>query len=112
MAYTRMCWYSDTPDGNWVIDFAPQYPSLLIATGGAGHAFKFLPVMGELIRGRLEGHLPVNLVKKWSITREAGDGDADRKGRLGRQPLVLGDLTTLEELGPLAPNGDKRQARL
>lgn len=40
MAYTRMCWYSDTPDGNFVIDYAPQYPSLLIASGGAGHAFK------------------------------------------------------------------------
>lgn len=39
MAYTRMCWYSDTPDGNFVIDYA-RYPSLLIASGGAGHAFK------------------------------------------------------------------------
>ncbi|BEI80305.1 hypothetical protein CcaverHIS002_0108340 [Cutaneotrichosporon cavernicola] len=112
MAYTRMCWYSDTPDGNWVIDFAPQYPSLLIASGGAGHAFKFLPVMGELIRGRLEGHLPTNLVKKWAINREVPLVDLDRDGRPGRQPLVLGDLTTLEELGPLAPNAEKRESRL
>lgn len=38
VTYTRMCWYSDVVDGNWVIDYAK--PSLLIASGGSGHAFK------------------------------------------------------------------------
>ena len=35
-----MCWYSDVVDGDWVIDYSPKHPSLLFATGGAGHAFK------------------------------------------------------------------------
>jgi hypothetical protein len=34
-----MCWYSDVVDGDWVIDYT-KYPSLLIAAGGSGHAFK------------------------------------------------------------------------
>lgn len=101
MAFTRMCWYSDTPDGNFVIDFAPQYKSLLIASGGAGHAFKFLPVMGEVIHARLEGRLAPNLQKKWAITRHIEAVNSDREGRPGRAPLVLSDLTTAEDLGPL-----------
>lgn len=40
VAFTRMCWYSDVVDGDWVIDYSPKHPSLLFATGGAGHAFK------------------------------------------------------------------------
>lgn len=68
--------------------------------------------MGEMIKGRLEGTLPPNLVKKWSITRKFGNVDADREGRPGRQPLVLSDFVTLEELGPLADNAEQRQAKL
>ncbi|WVQ81935.1 hypothetical protein IAT38_004062 [Cryptococcus sp. DSM 104549] len=64
IAFTRMCWYSDVVDGDWVIDFAPQYPSLLFATGGAGYGFKFLPIMGDLIRSRLEGTLAPELAHK------------------------------------------------
>lgn len=43
IAYTRMCWYSDVVDGDWVIDYSPEYPALMIASGGAGHAFKVGP---------------------------------------------------------------------
>ena len=37
---TRLCWYLDTPDENWVIDEVADHSSLFIATGGSGHAFK------------------------------------------------------------------------
>nr|POF13352.1 l-pipecolate oxidase [Quercus suber] len=46
---TRICWYTDTPNGNWLIDYHPQYENLFIATGGSGHGYKFLPVIGERI---------------------------------------------------------------
>ena len=52
---TRLCWYADTPTGDFVVDFHPGCEGLLIATGGSGHAFKFLPVMGDLVVKRLEG---------------------------------------------------------
>jgi len=99
MAYTRMCWYSDTPDSNFVIDFAPQYKSVLIASGGAGHGFKFLTVIGECIHSRLENRLPPHLTQKWRINRPLPEYDDDRHGML-RQPLVLDHLTTQRDLGP------------
>lgn len=40
VTFTRMCYYSDVVDGDWVFDYCPKYSSLLFATGGAGHAFK------------------------------------------------------------------------
>ena len=37
---TRLCWYTDTPDSNWLIDWHPEMQGLLLATAGCGHAFK------------------------------------------------------------------------
>lgn len=32
----RLCWYTDTPEGNFVVDDHPSIDGLFIATGGAG----------------------------------------------------------------------------
>lgn len=107
MAYTRMCWYSDTPDSDFVIDFAPGYKSMLIASGGAGHGFKFLPVLGECIHARLEGRLPPHLTKKWRINRPLQEFCTDRHG-MRRQPLVLDHLITGSDMEALP----SREAKL
>lgn len=53
---TRVCWYSDTPTGDFIVDWVPRYgKSLFVASGGSGHAFKFLPVLGESVLDRMEG---------------------------------------------------------
>lgn len=46
---TRLCPYCDTADGRFLIDRDPRRPGLMLATGGSGHAFKFAPVLGELV---------------------------------------------------------------
>ncbi|KAM0284035.1 hypothetical protein ACHAQH_002230 [Verticillium albo-atrum] len=33
---TRLCWYTDTPEGNFVVDDHPEVEGLFIATGGSG----------------------------------------------------------------------------
>jgi glycine/D-amino acid oxidase-like deaminating enzyme len=45
----RLCVYGDTRDGHFWIARHPQRPNLTVAAGGSGHAFKFAPVLGELI---------------------------------------------------------------
>lgn len=32
----RLCWYTDTPEGDFVADHHPRVPGLFLATGGAG----------------------------------------------------------------------------
>jgi sarcosine oxidase/L-pipecolate oxidase len=38
--YTRICFYSDSEDENWVIDHLPGVKGLVVASGDSGHAFK------------------------------------------------------------------------
>lgn len=45
----RICTYCDTVDGNFWIARHPANPKLVVATGGSGHAFKFAPVLGDII---------------------------------------------------------------
>jgi len=49
LAQTRVCVYCDTRDGHFWIDRDPARPRLVVATGGSGHAFKFAPILGDLI---------------------------------------------------------------
>lgn len=46
---TRMCWYTDSQDGDFFMTRIPGQPDLFVATGGSGHAFKFLPVIGNVM---------------------------------------------------------------
>ncbi|NVB85623.1 MAG: FAD-dependent oxidoreductase [Kofleriaceae bacterium] len=49
IVYRRLCVYCDTVDGHFWIARHPTRENLVVATGGSGHAFKFAPVLGELI---------------------------------------------------------------
>lgn len=32
----RLCWYTDTPKGNFIVDYHSEYSNVLLATGGSG----------------------------------------------------------------------------
>ena len=38
-----------SPDGPFIVDRHPEHPQVAFFTGCSGHAFKFAPVLGELI---------------------------------------------------------------
>jgi len=61
----RICWYTDTPRGDWIIDHHPNYDGLFVATGGSGHAYKFLPVVGEKIVDCMLGKREGELAERW-----------------------------------------------
>lgn len=67
---TRICWYTDTPTGDFLIDHHPSYSGLFLATGGSGHGFKFLPVLGEKIVAAIDGELEDELKGLWSWKEE------------------------------------------
>jgi sarcosine oxidase len=45
----RVCLYTNTPDGHFVIDRHPAAPQVLIASACSGHGFKFAPAVGEAV---------------------------------------------------------------
>jgi glycine/D-amino acid oxidase-like deaminating enzyme len=55
ITYTRVCLYCDTTDGHFWIAPDPERDWLVVATGGSGHAFKFAPLLGDLIADAVDG---------------------------------------------------------
>jgi sarcosine oxidase len=45
---TRVCLYTDTPDGDFVIDRHPAHPEVVVLSPCSGHGFKFASAIGEL----------------------------------------------------------------
>ncbi|KAI8630188.1 FAD dependent oxidoreductase [Xylariaceae sp. FL1651] len=52
---TWLCWYTDSIDNSFVVDFVPGRPGVAICSGGSGHGFKFLPILGREVVKILEG---------------------------------------------------------
>ena len=85
---TRLCWYTDTPRGDFIIDYPAESEGLFLATGGSGHAFKFLPVIGEKIVQAVEGRLEREYRDLWKWPEQTVEGfrgteDGSRGGRRG-----------------------------
>ncbi|KZL64393.1 FAD dependent oxidoreductase [Colletotrichum tofieldiae] len=82
----RLCWYTETPTSDFVVDHHPYVDGLFFATGGSGHAFKFLPVIGKYVADCFEGTAPETLRQQWRL-RVSDDeeemtmlGDGSRAG--------------------------------
>ncbi|KAL4935992.1 hypothetical protein BDV06DRAFT_116024 [Aspergillus oleicola] len=47
--FTKLCWYTDSLNNSFVIDYVPTYAdnSVFVCTGGNGHGAKFLPILGQ-----------------------------------------------------------------
>ncbi|CCF37137.1 FAD dependent oxidoreductase [Colletotrichum higginsianum] len=88
----RVCWCTDSPDAHWLIDNHPKHPSLLLATGDSGHAFKMFPIIGDYISDALEG-------KERGLRREWRYGNRQSKPvatRLGTEVKDLRDVMRLK----------------
>ncbi|KAJ0348551.1 hypothetical protein COL154_006400 [Colletotrichum chrysophilum] len=77
---TKMCWYTDSLDNSFVIDYVPNYAdnSVFVCTGGSGHGAKFLPVLGEhaadiLLNGEQSNSF-MRPYWRWRETARRGNG--------------------------------------
>lgn len=90
---SKICWYTDTPKGDFLITYHPEYKGLFLATGGSGHGYKFLPVIGEKIVDCVEGKCPEEFREKWGWPRERVDRVVTEDGSRGGRPgMVLEEL--------------------
>ncbi|KAH6700809.1 putative fructosyl amino acid protein [Verticillium dahliae] len=103
-AAERICWYTDTPTGDFLVDYHPGWRGLFLATAGSGHGFKFLPIIGDHVVDCVEGRRPEAFDDKWrwrGVERRDDDveqvyehivtEDGSRGGKLG---LVLAEELT------------------
>ena len=100
----RMCWYLDTQSGDFLVCPHPSFAgTLFMATGGSGHAFKFLPALGRRIIDVLDGTDEAQnrgaWTAKWAWPEPAIDEEGDilpevwcqDGSRSGEPGLVLAD---------------------
>jgi glycine/D-amino acid oxidase-like deaminating enzyme len=77
LAFTRVCVYTDTRDGHFWIARDPGRDGLVLATGGSGHAFKFAPILGELIAEAVEGRAHPKF--RWRPELQARNQESSRR---------------------------------
>ncbi|KAL1955447.1 hypothetical protein VTO42DRAFT_8540 [Malbranchea cinnamomea] len=104
ISLTRICWYTDSFDNHFVIDRVPRTEGLMVATGGSGHAFKYLPNIGNWVVDVLEGvGLERPVIKAWRWRKlEAGVEPANVLMEGSGGPRALGNvpLSSETELNP------------
>ena len=61
--------HEESSVSNWLVDHHPRYEGLFVATGDSGHAYKFLPVIGQRVVDVLtrcpHDELGKQLMQKW-----------------------------------------------
>ncbi|KAK4199746.1 FAD dependent oxidoreductase [Triangularia verruculosa] len=98
-AKTRLCWYSDTRTADFLIDYHPYWKNLFVATGDSGHAFKFLPVIGDKIADCILRKCPPEFKDKWAWKEgEGSEALFTEDGSRGGKPGLILD----EELNKAA----------
>jgi sarcosine oxidase/L-pipecolate oxidase len=86
---TRLCWYNDTATGDFIVDYHPEKRGLFLATGGSGHAFKFLPALGEHIVDILAGVPEARFRELWKWPAEKKELVVNKDGSRGDDGLLL-----------------------
>jgi sarcosine oxidase len=56
MLHTKTCYYTNTPNHHFIIDYLPGFDEdLIIAAGFSGHGFKFVSAVGEILASMATG---------------------------------------------------------
>ena len=56
---SRVCQYTNTPDGDFIADRHPDADNTWLLGGGSGHGFKHGPALGEMVAAQVLGEKPV-----------------------------------------------------
>ncbi|KAH3663508.1 hypothetical protein OGAPHI_004909 [Ogataea philodendri] len=97
---SRVLWYTDTIDNDYIYDFVPNKKGLFVACGGSGHAFKMLPVLGQFLVDKIEGreNFYTKLFKWRSISGKEKDPNGLREGIKTKRNYNQQELSTEEDL--------------
>ncbi|KAI8088723.1 FAD dependent oxidoreductase, partial [Halteromyces radiatus] len=90
ITYTRVCWYSDSKDGDFLICPHPNYSNVVIASGDSGHAMKMLPVIGYKICHVIEG-IDSDYSRAWCWRTTIEEKFDAFRGRIENVRTTLGD---------------------
>ncbi|NXM35506.1 SOX oxidase, partial [Oxyruncus cristatus] len=68
-AVMETCLYTNTPDGDFILDRHPKFSNIIIGAGFSGHGFKLAPMVGKLLCELSLGEEPSHNMAPFAITR-------------------------------------------
>lgn len=72
----KMCWFADTADSEYCIDFVPETNrSVIVMTGDSGHGFKMMPIAGSWVVDLLKDNR--QKLSRWQFRQGGKDGIKD-----------------------------------
>ncbi|KAB8271073.1 FAD dependent oxidoreductase [Aspergillus minisclerotigenes] len=72
-----LCWFADTSDSDFIIDYVPHTSnSVILLSGDSGHGFKMFPLFGRWVKALLEAADQKQPVPRWrwKEPQQSGDG--------------------------------------
>ncbi|KAF5576768.1 fructosyl amino acid oxidase [Fusarium pseudocircinatum] len=95
-----LCWFADTADSDFIIDYVPHTSSsVLFLSGDSGHGFKFFPIFGGFVKDLLQSEKGEQPEARWrwkSPKTDEGKGDWG-----GAVSWRLGNSTELVDIQPV-----------
>jgi len=70
-AAASVCVYTNTPDGDFILDRHPASPHASIVSACSGHGFKFAPAIGECLASEIAGERPAIDLTPFRLSRFA-----------------------------------------
>src|SRR4030095_12627410 len=66
---TKICFYNNTPDDDFIIDWHPELDRVLVVTGFSGHGFKLRPTIGRIGADLLQKRYTSFNIDRFSFAR-------------------------------------------
>ncbi|WYZ36877.1 hypothetical protein EsH8_II_000383 [Colletotrichum jinshuiense] len=62
----NICWFADTADSDFIIDYVPKSSSsVILMSGDSGHAGKLIPLIGDWVKNLLESADNQQPIQRW-----------------------------------------------
>ncbi|KAJ3512637.1 hypothetical protein NM208_g15297 [Fusarium decemcellulare] len=93
-----LCWFADTADSDFIIDYVPNTSSsVIMLSGDSGHGFKMFPIFGEWVRDLLLASDGKQPVPRWRWKTPSKDDKGDWGGAVSWR---LGNSQEFVDLKP------------
>lgn len=92
-----LCWFADTNDSDFIVDYVPQTSSsVILLSGDSGHGFKMFPIVGRWVHDLVNSSNKQQPISRWQWRRAApADGNASQSDDVSWR---LGDVREFRDL--------------